>query len=411
MKLHEHEAKEAFAAAGIPVPRSALAADAEGVAKAAREIGFPCVLKSQVLRGGRGKAGLIKVANTEAEARDTARTLFESAHNVKKVLVEEAVVIDREIYLSITVDPVAAEALVLACAEGGVEIEELAAKSPEKIVRERVSLAEGLLPYRARNVAYALGLEGDVAKKTASVLEALWRVFRSNDAELAEINPLFVTKSGSIVAGDGKLALDDNALFRHPGREPGRDYYDSAAAFEAAAEGIPYLQFDGDISLMCAGAGLTTVVYDLIVDEGGSIANYLEFGGPNYKKAVRAMELCLKNDPQVILIVTFGTIARADIMAEGIAEAIGKLKPSCPIVACIRGTGEEKAVEILKAAGLEPLFDTEEAVRKAVAFANKARANEARARNARERKSDAAAGASTDTVPGSASGAAKEGTR
>ncbi|MBL8966775.1 MAG: succinate--CoA ligase subunit beta [Spirochaetaceae bacterium] len=368
MKLHEHEAKEVFAAAGIPTPRSVLAFDAEAAAAAARTLGFPCVLKSQVLRGGRGKAGLIKVVKSEAEARDTATALLSGPHGVRKLLVEEAVDIEREIYLSITVDPAAAEAVVLACAEGGVEIEELAATAPDKIVRERVPLAEGLLPFRARNVAYALGLEGEAAKKAASVLESLWRVFRANDAELAEINPLFVTKAGALVAGDGKLAVDDNALFRHKDREPGRDYYDSDAAFEAAAEGIPYLQFDGDISLMCAGAGLTTVVYDLIVDEGGSVANYLEFGGPNYKKAVRAMELCLKNDPKVILIVTFGTIARADVMAEGIAEAIGKLKPSCPIVACIRGTGEEKAVELLRAAGLDPLFDTEEAVRRAVAL-------------------------------------------
>jgi len=369
MKLHEHEAKAVFAAAGIPVPRSALAVDAEGAAAAARDLGFPCVLKSQVLRGGRGKAGLIKLVRSEADARETAASLFSGPHNVRKILVEEAVDIAREMYLSITVDPAAACALVLACAEGGVEIEELAATSPEKIVRERVPMAEGLSPFRARNVAYGLGLEGDAAKKVASILEALWRLFRANDAELAEINPLFVTRSGEVVAGDGKLAIDDNALFRHPGREPGRDYYDSEAAFEAAAEGIPYLQFDGDISLMCAGAGLTTVVYDLIVDEGGSVANYLEFGGPNYKKALRAMELCLANDPKVILIVTFGTIARADVMAEGIADAISRLKPRCPIVACIRGTGEEKAVETLRAAGLEPLFDTEEAVRKAVALA------------------------------------------
>jgi succinyl-CoA synthetase beta subunit len=250
-----------------------------------------------------------------------------------------------------------------------VEIEELAARSPEKIVRERVPLSQGLLPFRARNVAYALGLEGDQAKEAGAILEALYGAFRANDAELAEINPLFVTKSGRLVAGDGKLALDDNALFRHPGREPGRDYYDSDAAFEAAAEGIPYLQFDGDISLMCAGAGLTTVVYDLIVDSGGTVANYLEFGGPNYKKALRAMELCLRNEPKVILIVTFGTIARADVMAEGIADAISRLGPKCPIVACIRGTGEEKAVETLRAAGLDPLFDTEEAVLRAVALA------------------------------------------
>ncbi len=373
MKLHEHEAKDVFAAEGIPVPRSVLATDPDGAARAARDLGFPCVLKSQVLRGGRGKAGLIKLVRSESEARETAAALFGSPHGVRKILVEEAVDIDRELYLSITVDPASAEAVVLACSEGGVEIEDLAARSPEKIVRERVPLAEGLSPYRARNVAYALGLSGDTAKKTAGILEALWRVFRKNDAELAEINPLFLTKDGGVVAGDGKLAIDDNSLFRHPGREPGRDYYDSDAAFEAAAEGIPYLQFDGDISLMCAGAGLTTVVYDLIVDEGGSVANYLEFGGPNYKKAVRAMELCLKNEPKVILIVTFGTIARADVMAEGIADAVKRLAPKCPIVACIRGTGEEKAVETLRSLGLDPLFDTEEAVRKAVAQAAAAR--------------------------------------
>jgi succinyl-CoA synthetase beta subunit len=374
MKLHEHEAKEIFAAAGIPVPRSGLVTDAEGAAAAALGLGFPCVLKSQVLRGGRGKAGLIRLVRSEAEAREGAAALFSSPHGVRKLLVEEAVDIERELYLSITVDPKRAAALVLACAEGGVEIEALASDSPGKIVRESVSFEEGLLPYRARNIAYSLGLEGETAKKAASILQSLWTVFRENDAELAEINPLFVTKAGNLVAGDGKLSIDDNALFRHPGRERGREYFESDAAYEAALEGIPYLQFDGDISLMCAGAGLTTVVYDLIVDEGGSVSNYLEFGGPNYKKAVRAMELCLKNDPKVILIVTFGTIARADVMADGIAEAIGRLGPRCPIVVCIRGTGEEKAVDILKAAGLEPLFDTEEAVRKAVALAAAGRA-------------------------------------
>ncbi len=369
MKLHEHEAKAVLAAAGIRVPRSALAHDAEGAAAAARDLGLPCVLKAQVLRGGRGKAGLVRLARSEAEARSLAAEILGKAPDARALLVEEAVDIARELYASVTVDPAAAEAVLLACAEGGVEIEELAATAPGKIVRERVPLAEGLLPYRARNAAYALGLAGEEAKKVAATLEALWRVFRANDAELAEINPLFVTKAGEVLAGDAKLAIDDNALFRHPDRVPGRDYYESEAAFEAASEGIPYLQFDGDISLMCAGAGLTTVVYDLIVDEGGTVANYLEFGGPNYRKAVRAMELCLRNDPKVILIVTFGTIARADVMAEGIADAIARLGPRCPIVACIRGTGEEKAVEILKGAGLDPLFDTEEAVRRAVALA------------------------------------------
>lgn len=364
MKLFEYQAKEAFAAAGIAVPRSVLAVDEPSVVAA--DVGWPRVLKSQVLRGGRGKAGLVVLTRDANAAGAEARRLFASEHAVKRILVEEAVAFVREIYMAITLDPTSGTALVLACAEGGVEIEELARTAPEKIVRRNVDMLEGLRPYEARLVAYGLGLDGKEAKSVAAVLEQLWRVFRSHDAELAEINPLFVLADGSVVAGDGKLSIDDNAMFRHADLEPGRDYYDSDIAYEAAKEGIPYLQFDGDISLMCAGAGLTTTVYDLVNYEGGSVSNYLEFGGPNYRKAVRAMELCLGNNPKVVLIVTFGTIARADVMATGIAEAIAKLKPACPIVACIRGTGEEEARATLKAAGLEPLSDTEEAVRMAV---------------------------------------------
>jgi succinyl-CoA synthetase beta subunit len=373
MKLFEYQAKDAFAERGIPVPRRRVCETIDQAVEAVAELGLPCAVKSQVLQGGRGKAGLVKLVKSAEEARAYAAELLGgslgAAHGVKKILVEEAVDIARELYLSITVDPQAATALVLACADGGVEIEELARTAPEKIIREKVDIDTGLLPFQARNIAYALGLDAEEVKKFVPLLEALWSVFRAGDAELVEINPLFVTGSGSLVAGDGKLAIDDNSAFRQGGAQPSREYFDSDVAYEAAVEGIPYLQFDGDISLMCAGAGLTTVVYDLVNYEGGTVANYLEFGGPNYRKAVRAMELCLVSDPKVILIVTFGTIARADIMADGIAEAIAKLKPRCPIVACIRGTGEEKAVETLRAAGLEPLFDTEEAVRKAVALA------------------------------------------
>lgn len=183
---------------------------------------------------------------------------------------------------------------------------------------------------------------------------------------MVEVNPLFITSDGAVVAGDSKIIIDDNSLYRQPRFKRTIDYFDNEIEFEAARLGIPYLQFDGDISLMCAGAGLTTTVFDLIHYAGGSVANYLEFGGPNYRKAVEAMELCLKNESKVILIVTFGTIARADVMAEGIIEAVNKLKPTVPIVVCIRGTNEEQAVEMLREAGLEPLFDTEEAVAKAV---------------------------------------------
>ncbi len=382
MKLFEYQAKEAFAERGIPVPQRRLCTTADEVAGAATALGCPCVVKSQVLRGGRGKAGLVKLVRSIDEARSYGAELLGgalgTAHGVKKILVEEAVAFERELYLSITVDPQAATALILACADGGVEIEELARTAPEKIIREQVNIDTGLLPFQARNIAYALGLDQRLSQNFVALLSGLWKTFRDKDAELVEVNPLFVTAPdaqgvSTLVAGDGKLVIDDNSAFRQGGAEPSREYFDSDVAFEAAKEGIPYLQFDGDISLMCAGAGLTTVVYDLVNYEGGSVANYLEFGGPNYKKAVRAMELCLVNDPKVILIVTFGTIARADIMAEGIAEAIAKLKPRCPIVACIRGTGEEKAVETLKAAGLEPLFDTEEAVRRAVVLAKGAR--------------------------------------
>jgi len=373
MKLFEYQAKDAFAAQGIPVPKRMLCETAEQVSSAAKALGFPCAVKSQVLKGGRGKAGLVKLVRSAEETQAYAESLLGGAlgiaHGVKKVLVEEAVDIARELYLSITVDAAAATALILACADGGVEIEELARTAPEKIIREKVDIEIGLLPFQARNIAYALGLEQGLSQSFVTLLSGLWKTFREKDAELVEVNPLFVTKSGKLIAGDGKLVIDDNSAFRQGGAEPSREYFESDVAYEAAKEGIPYLQFDGDISLMCAGAGLTTVVYDLVNYEGGSVANYLEFGGPNYKKAVRAMELCLVNNPKVILIVTFGTIARADVMADGIVEAITRLKPRCPIVACIRGTGEEKAVETLKAAGLDPLFDTEEAVRRAVALA------------------------------------------
>jgi len=369
MKLFEYQAKELFREAGIPVPESVLAENTEDAAAAARKIGFPCVLKSQVLQGGRGKAGLIQVVHDEQSAGSEAAKLFASPHGVRKILVEAAVDIDRELYLSVTIDPVEAKALVIASAEGGVEIETLAAESPEKIIRESADITAGLHAFQAKDTAFRLGVDVSAAKKIAKVIQQLYSVFRQYDAELAEINPLFITKTGEVTAGDGKLMIDENSMDRQKRFERTFDYFDSETAYQAALEGIPYLQFDGDISLMCAGAGLTTTVYDLINYEGGTVANYLEFGGPNYRKAVRAMELCLQNDSKVILVVTFGTIARADVMAEGIVDAIQRLKPDRPIVTCIRGTNEEEAVKILREAGLEPLFDTEEAVRKAVAIA------------------------------------------
>jgi succinyl-CoA synthetase beta subunit len=277
--------------------------------------------------------------------------------------------IAREIYLSITVDPVKSKILSLASAEGGVDIEELAVTSPEKIITRTVDIDQGLMDYQATNLVFELGIAGEIGKQFRPILANLYKAFRTYDGELAEINPLFVTKAGTLVAGDGKFIVDDNSMPRQKRFQLTRELFDSDVEFEATVEGIPYLQFDGDIGLLCAGAGLTTTVYDLINDAGGSVANYLEFGGANYKRALKAMELCLKNDLKVILVVTFGTIARADVMAQGLVDAIAAHKPSMPIVPCIRGTNEEEAVRILTAAGLEPLFDTELAVQKAVDIA------------------------------------------
>ncbi|TVR71363.1 MAG: succinate--CoA ligase [Spirochaetaceae bacterium] len=414
MKLFEFQGKELFAGAGIPVPASRLVRisepDGTGVpggiegvlarvqgasAELAREVpGLRnVVIKAQLDMGGRGKAGLIRVAPVNGTGPDgadsgatgaagtVAREILDKGYTIPALLIEEAAQIGQELYLSISAEPGNACYVILASAEGGVDIEELARTRPEAIRRVQVDPFRGLQGHQSRGLAYDLGLTGPLVGQFARLVEQLWSVFTQYEAELAEINPVFVTDATGapgLIAGDAKVIIDDNSLGRlnragHGQFQLTREQYDSDAAYESALEGIPYVQFDGDISLMCAGAGLTTTVFDLVNYEGGSVANYLEFGGPNYNKAQRAMELCLKNRSSVILIVTFGTIARADVMAEGVVTAIGNLKPDRPIVTCIRGTGEEEADRTLRTAGLEPLYDTEEAVRRAVALAASAR--------------------------------------
>ncbi|TVP95120.1 MAG: succinate--CoA ligase subunit beta [Acholeplasmatales bacterium] len=372
MKLHEYQAKTLFSEHGILIPNSRLIVDLTELEDALAVVGFPCVLKAQVLSGGRGKAGLIVFVRTPAEAREAAERLFGPTHRIGRLLIEQAVDIAQEIYAAVTIDATLAKGLLMVSAEGGVDIETLAVEHPEKIHRVTFDLRDGLAPYQATGIVYALGFDKNVSRTLANVLIKMAELFMRLDAELLEINPLFITTEGKIVAGDGKLIIDDNARFRQV--EFDEEFLEEGdeAAREAHAEGIPFIRFTGDIGLMCAGAGLTTTVYDLILDEGGTVANYLEFGGPNYKKAVKAMEICLKVPSKVILIVTFGTIARADVMAEGIVDAIKRLKPDRPIVTCIRGTNEQEATTLLEAHGLTPLFDTEEAVKKAVALAKEA---------------------------------------
>jgi succinyl-CoA synthetase beta subunit len=369
VKLFEYQAKELFEEAGIAVPRGRLVSDVSEVDGALEEVGLPCAIKAQVLRGGRGKAGLIQLATTASEARTKAGQVFDSIGDGRSLLVERALDIEKELYLSITPEPVSGSALILASAEGGVEIEEVARATPEKIVREHIDLSEGLLPYEARNVMFELGLEGDGARQGAAMLLSLYDIFQRYDAELVEINPLAVSESEALVAADGKVTIDDGSLVRQSRFPLSRDYFESDVEYEAAAEGIPYIEFDGAIGLMCAGSGLTNVIYDLVNYGGGSVGSYVEFGGPNYRRAAKAMELTMLSKPRVLLVVTFGTIARADVIAEDLAEAIGRLQPDFPIVTAIRGTGEEKVREFLDGAGLEFLDDTEDAVERAIELA------------------------------------------
>jgi succinyl-CoA synthetase beta subunit len=262
VKLFEYQAKELFEEAGIAVPRGRLVSDVSEVDGALEEVGLPCAIKAQVLRGGRGKAGLIQLASATDEARTRAGQIFDSIGDGRSLLVEQGLGIETELYLSITPEPVSGSALVLASAEGGVEIEEVARTTPEKIVRERVDLSEGLLPYEARNVMFELGLEGDGARQGTAILLNLYDLFQRYDAELVEINPLVVTESGDLVAADGKVTIDDGSLTRQSRFPLSRDYFESDVEYEAAAEGIPYIDFDGEIGLMCAGSGLTNVIYD-----------------------------------------------------------------------------------------------------------------------------------------------------
>jgi succinyl-CoA synthetase beta subunit len=369
MKLLEYQAKELFEEINIPVPKRKLICQQSELDDAVQEIGFPCVIKAQIFEGGRGKAGLIQLASSTEDAQTKARQIFASPKNVRKLLIEEAVNIKKELYVSITLDPVTGSAMIMACEEGGVDIEEIARNTPDKIIIEYIDISKGLSPFQARNILYDLGLDHDLINQGTKILLNLYSLFQRYDAELVEINPLMITQEGTITAADGKISLDDNALFRHERFKLTRDYFESDAQYEASLEGIPYLQFDGDIGLMCAGAGLTNTVFDLIHYDGGTVANYLEFGGPNYHKAVQAMKIIMKNKPKVILIVTFGTIARADVMAQGLVDAINLLKPDIPIVAAIRGTGEEEARKLLQSVGLESLDDTEQAVKKAITLA------------------------------------------
>lgn len=368
MKLFEYQAKEAFREKGLPTPKGVLVRGMDELDGAFAEVGFPCVLKSQVLSGGRGKAGLIKVVKDAESAKATAKTLFESEHNVRMLLVEEAVDIDREIYLSITVDPVESKIMLIGCAEGGVEIEKLAGhRSRQDRYRARGHRRRARrLPRQQPHLR--LGLSGDLGKQVGAVVRGRTRP----SAPMTRSSPKSTRCSSPRTARPSRRrqAHHRRQLRVAPAQLPPYPRLlrlRSRIRSRAGRHPVPPVQRRHRPDVR--GAGLTTTVFDLINDAGGHPATYVEFGGANYTKAVRTMELCLKTPSKVILVVTFGTIARADVMAQGLVEAIKAHQPKQPIVTCIRGTNEEEAFAILRDAGLEPLTNTEEAVQRAVDIA------------------------------------------
>jgi succinyl-CoA synthetase beta subunit len=373
MKLYEYQAKEIFRAAGIPVPEGRVVKEAAEVPAALDVLGLPVMAKAQVLAGRRGKAGLIRKCTSAPEAAAAVTEWTGRTHGgerITSVLLERPLDIKREIYLSVTIEPSLGCPVVIASGEGGMEIEELFAARPEAVIREPINIFRGLRSYQIRDIVAALGLQGDAAKAGSQILTTLYRLFRTHDAELVEVNPLVVDITGSIVAADAKLRIDDNALSRQKAFSRGREQFGDDLEFEAAESGLSYVRLDGNIGVLCTGAGLTMTTLDLLKMNGGKPANFMEFGGATYTRAATALRIALKN-PQVkvLLIVTFGLVARADVIAEGLVKAIQEIKPTLPIITAVRGTGEEKARELIRSQGIPTYDDTEEAVRKAVELA------------------------------------------
>jgi succinyl-CoA synthetase beta subunit len=373
MKLYEYQGKELFRNAGIPVPEGFLVNSTQEVDERPEAFELPVMMKAQVLAGRRGKAGLIQKQNNWVQIWDTVDEWIGkefSGEKIHSVLIEKPLNIVRELYVAVTVDPAAGCPLMMACGEGGMEIEELSAARPEAIITERINIFRGLMPYQVRDMVSAMGLKGETAKAAFKVFTSMYQLFRSRDAELVEINPLVVDDRGGLWAADAKFRIDDNALFRHKEFQRGREQFDDDLEYEAYQDGLSYVGLDGNIGVICTGAGLSMTTLDLLKLNGGRPANFLDFGGANYRNAANALRTALKIPGiKVLLLVTFGLFARADTIAEGVVEALKELKPDIPIIMAVRGTGEERAREMIEAIGIETYNETEGAVRKAIKLA------------------------------------------
>ena len=375
MKLHEYQSKQIFANYGIPIPKGRVAATATQAKEIAEELGGRAVLKSQVLVGGRGKAGGIRLANNPDQAEELATKILGMEIKglpVRKVLVDEAADIKHEIYLGVTNDRAARKPVIMASSAGGVDIEEVARETPEKIIRVHVDPLLGLRDYQSRDLAAGIDLPRDHWRVFGKICTGLWKAYLATDASLAELNPLVITGDNELLAVDGKMVLDDNALFRHPELAEMRDLdAEASAEIEARKFGLTYIKLDGSIGCMVNGAGLAMATMDIVKFFGGSPANFLDIGGgAGADKVAAALRLILA-DPNVkaVLFNIFGGITRGDEVARGILAALEEIQSEVPMVIRLVGTNAEEGRQLLADADMITATTLAEAAKKAVAAA------------------------------------------
>ena len=384
MKIHEYQAKQILNKFGVPIPQGEVTDSASKARDIAEKIGPKVVLKAQIHAGGRGKGGGINLVGTPEEAEKIAQEMIgmtlithqtgPEGKLVKRILVEEALDIARELYIGIVIDRAKEAPVVMASSEGGVEIEKVAAETPELIFKEYINPATGFLPFQARSLAFKLALEGDSFKQGVKFIMRLYEAFKSTDASLAEINPLLVTEQGNVIALDAKMNFDDNALLRHPDIKEMRDL-DEEDPLEAEASkfNLNYIKLDGNVGCMVNGAGLAMATMDIIMHSGGMPANFLDVGGGVSEEAVKNAFIILVSDKDVkaALINIFGGIVRCDLVANGIVKAAKELSLDIPMVVRLEGTNVEQGKKILEGSGLSffPAETMKEAAEKAVPLA------------------------------------------
>jgi succinyl-CoA synthetase beta subunit len=380
MKLHEYQSKQIFSRYNIPIPKGRVATTAEEARHIASELGGRVVIKSQVLVGGRGKAGGIRLAKDPHEAEDVATQILAMEIKglpVRKVLVDEAANISKEIYLGITNDRGARKPVMMASSAGGVEIEEVARTTPEKIIKSHIDPLLGLKDYQARNIAIGIDLPKQHWKIFNQIANGLWRAYQDCDATLAEINPLVITEDNQLIALDGKMLIDDNSLFRHPDLAELRDLdVEAPAEVEARKYGLTYIKLDGNIGCMVNGAGLAMTTMDIIKLFGGEPANFLDIGGGAGSDKVAAAIRIILTDPNVktVLFNIFGGITRGDEVARGILTALDEVKPHIPLVVRLVGTNAEEGRKLLSDANMITAETLADAAKKAVAAAKSGKA-------------------------------------